>query len=637
MVNVKPSMRLKVKKGTFFMPESNGSVYFRNNAGSFRMEGKAIQQWVEKLVPMLNGEHSMADLTEGLSLPYRTRVYEMAEVLYTNGFLRDVSEDRHHELHPEVAAKFASQIEFLESFGDSACYRFQQFRQKKVIVVGEGDMVIGVVSALLTSGLATAHVIITDEEESSRRRVRELEAWARESDSEAAVSLAMENSFSWTDEIEPYEAVFYASHKDQHEERKAVLEACQKKQKWLIPILYSGTAGFAGPMEQPGSVPCFESAWRSLHTQEADEEAAERSISSPAAAMLTNVAVFEWFKKVTGVPDVHPSNHMFVLTNETLEGKWHPFKPNPLVTGSIAAERVENVLKETKEKEENEAWLYYFSEMASGPLGIFHRYEEGDLPQLPLSQCEVQAVDIQSVEPHPGIICAAMTHEEARKEAGLTGVEQYLAPLKQDILNALEAAKDRESRLYLGAGESGTRTAISRSLTNMLEENWKTQVNEEKGTPARLELRKVEDERCRFYYQALTTMKKEPELGIGEDAYGFPVVWIKTRNNQWYGTVGFTRTLALRGALRRALLEAQNNITFPEAPVVSIKEFKKGLVQLVDVPSCESDDPEVLQSVIERIKRSHKDLSFIKVTMDPFKDDGIIDLFGVVVSEEESG
>ncbi|MGP4077364.1 bacteriocin maturation protein [Halobacillus sp. K22] len=634
MVNVKPSMRLKVKKGTFFMPEPNGNVYFRNNAGSFRMEGKAIQQWVEKLVPMLNGEHSMADLTEGLSMPYRTRVYEMAEVLYTNGFLRDVSEDRHHELHPEVAAKFASQIEFLESFGDSPCFRFQQYRHKKVIVVGEGDMVIGVVSALLTSGMATIHVIITDENESGRRRVRELEAWARESDPEAAVSLALENPFSWTNEIEPYEAVFYASHKDQHEEREAVLKACHKKQKWFIPILCSGTEGFAGPMERPGSDHCFESAWRSLQKQ--DEEPGG-SISSPAAAMLTNVAVFEWFKKVTGVPDVHPSSHMFVLTNETLEGKWHPFKPHPLVTGSIAVERVENVLKETNKKEENQDWLYYFSEMASGPLGILRRYEEGDLPQLPLSQCEVQAIDIQSVEPHPGIICAAMTHEEARREAGLTGVEQYLAPLKQDILNALEAAKDRESRLYLGAGESGTRTAISRTLTNMLEENWKTQVNEEKGTPARLELRKVEDERCRFYYQALTTMNKEPELGIGEDAYGFPVVWIKTRNNQWYGTVGFTRTLALREALRRTLVEAQNNTTFPGASAVSINAFKKGLVQLVDVPSCESDDPEVLQSVIQRLERHHKDLSFIKVTMDPFKDDGIIDLFGVVVREEESG
>ncbi|SFF96205.1 putative thiazole-containing bacteriocin maturation protein [Halobacillus alkaliphilus] len=639
-MNVKPSMCLKVKKGTFFMPEPDGSVYFRNNAGSFRMEGKAIHQWVEKLVPMLNGEHSLADLTEGLSQPYHARVYEMTDVLYNNGFLRDVSEDRPHELHPQVAEKFASQIEFLESFGDSASFRFQQYRKKKVVAAGEGSMLLGLVSALLTSGLSGFHVIVTDENESVRRRVRELEAWARETDPEVRLSIALEPPFSWEQEVEPYDAVFYASHQDHHEERKSLLTACHKKHKWFIPMLCSGTEGFAGPMERPGSDYCFESAWLSLGRKEGDEGDPGRIISSPAAAMLTNVAVFEWFKKMTGVPDVHPSNHMFVLTNETLEGKWHSFKPHPLVTGHIAAERVEDVLEKTKDKEAKpeKEWFFYFSELASGPLGIFCRYEEGDLPQLPLSQCEVQAVDIHSVNPHASIICAAMTHEEARREAGLAGIEQYLSPLKKDILNSLDAANERTARLYLGAGEAGTRTAFSRALTNLLEEHWKLQVSETEMTPAKLELNRIEDEQCRFYYQALQTLKKTVELGIGEDAYGFPVVWTKARNQKWHGSIGFTRTLALREALRRALMEEQNpgRTAASDACFASMKN-KNGGVHSLDIPFCESGDPEVLMSVIQRLKRSHQDLFFTKVSMDPFKDDGIIDLFGVVVREEETG
>ncbi|MFP3488751.1 bacteriocin maturation protein, partial [Staphylococcus sp. SIMBA_130] len=98
MTNVQPSMRLKLKKGTFFMPEPSGSVYFRNNAGSFRMEGSTIHQWIEKLIPMYNGEYSLENLTEGLTKPYRDRVYEITNTLYTNGFLRDVSQDLPHEL-----------------------------------------------------------------------------------------------------------------------------------------------------------------------------------------------------------------------------------------------------------------------------------------------------------------------------------------------------------------------------------------------------------------------------------------------------------------------------------------------------------------------------------------------------------
>ena len=58
MTNLTPSMRLKVKRDTFFLPDSNSGVYFRNNISSFRMEGQEIDQWIEKLVPMFNGKYS---------------------------------------------------------------------------------------------------------------------------------------------------------------------------------------------------------------------------------------------------------------------------------------------------------------------------------------------------------------------------------------------------------------------------------------------------------------------------------------------------------------------------------------------------------------------------------------------------
>ncbi len=39
MSNLTPMMRLKVKRDTFFLPDSNSGVYFRNNKSSFRVEG----------------------------------------------------------------------------------------------------------------------------------------------------------------------------------------------------------------------------------------------------------------------------------------------------------------------------------------------------------------------------------------------------------------------------------------------------------------------------------------------------------------------------------------------------------------------------------------------------------------------
>ena len=65
------------------------------------MEGNTIYQWIEKLMPLFNGEQSLGDITEGLTAQYRNRVYELGETLYKNGFVRDVSQDRTHELNPK--------------------------------------------------------------------------------------------------------------------------------------------------------------------------------------------------------------------------------------------------------------------------------------------------------------------------------------------------------------------------------------------------------------------------------------------------------------------------------------------------------------------------------------------------------
>lgn len=105
MTKLPLSMRLKVKRDTFFLPERNKGVYFRNNLSSFRMEGSTIDQWIEKLMPMLNGEYTLGELTDGLPGPYRNRVFEIAEALFRNGFVRDVSRDRPHQLTEQILNK----------------------------------------------------------------------------------------------------------------------------------------------------------------------------------------------------------------------------------------------------------------------------------------------------------------------------------------------------------------------------------------------------------------------------------------------------------------------------------------------------------------------------------------------------
>ena len=80
--------------------------------------------------------------------------------------------------------------------------------------------------------------------------------------------------------------------------------------------------------------------------------------------------------------------------------------------------------------------MEYFSRLTSEETGIFHTWEERNLTQLPLAQCYVQAVNPVSEGPAdllPEVVCAGFTHEEAKREAGLTGIEMYVSQMDRFI------------------------------------------------------------------------------------------------------------------------------------------------------------------------------------------------------------
>jgi putative thiazole-containing bacteriocin maturation protein len=231
MENLNHSMRPKVKGDTFFLPDPNGGVYFWNNEGSFRMEGETIGQWIEKLIPVLNGEHTLEDLTDGLPDQYRNQVFEITEVLYKNGFIRDVSQDCPHQLPDEVLQRYASQIEFLDTLCNSAAYRFQSYRQTKVLAVGAGPFLVSLVAELLESGLPKVHVLVTDSMPTNRQRLVELAAHSRKTDPEVAleeITLQKEGVSSWREVVQPFHSILYVSQESDVEELRVLHTACRR-------------------------------------------------------------------------------------------------------------------------------------------------------------------------------------------------------------------------------------------------------------------------------------------------------------------------------------------------------------------------------------------------------------------------
>ncbi|SFA89448.1 MULTISPECIES: putative thiazole-containing bacteriocin maturation protein [unclassified Bacillus (in: firmicutes)] len=653
MEKLNPSMRLKVKRDMFFLPDENRGVYFRNNLSSFRMEGSMIEKWVEKLIPMFNGENTLEYLTNGLPEAYRDRVYEIAGTLYRNGFVKDVSQDRPHHLKEKILEKYASQIEFVDNLVDSGAYRFQEYRQSKVLAIGSGPFLVSLVSSLLESGLPNFKVLITETVPTNRKRLKELVAHARKTDAEVFVEemvLKEDRASYWREIVKPFDSILYVSEGSDVEELRNLHVICKELKKVFLPSVCIEQMGMAGPLVRPDSDACWESAWRRMHQSVLSNHEPSSGFSPIAGAMLANLIVFDLYKDITGVKDREQKNQFFLLNLETMEGNWHSFLPHPLVTGLPSANLVEDferLLERDSGNGESDKLLLYFNELTSKQTGIFHIWEEGDLKQLPLAQCRVQVVDPLSDGPTKllqEIVITGLTHEEARREAGLTGIEAYVSRLV-DILDTpvpfmTGAERIIQLREFVGLGAGKTFVeSVYRGLQSCLADDLREEKANPKYTVSRVHLNTVEDERCNFYLQSLATMLEKPIVGLGKDVSGFPVVWIGTSDG-WFGSVDLNITMALRRSLQQALFKLQNNenpFTSRALTVPSVLLDEK-VTRSLDIPECKARiQTEILLDAIEVLERNGKKLAVYELGLEPFLKEEMAGVFAVCVRGEGLG
>jgi putative thiazole-containing bacteriocin maturation protein len=565
----------------------------------------------------------------------------------------EMIQERSHQLPDDFLKKYNDQIKYLNSFGDSGTYLFQCYRQAQILAVGSGLFLVHLAAALFESGLSKFHVLITDSVPTYRQRLQELAENARKSDPEVSVkeiTLLKKGVSSWREAVQPFSWILYGSPDGNVEELRALDQACRMEKKALLPAMCIQQVGIAGPLVYPHAGQCWESGWRRLHLSAYQKESILDDFSPTAGAMLANLIVFELLKAVTGVAESELENTFFLLDMQTLEGSFHSFIPHPLVTGLILAEQVQDFkprFGQNPSRGEQNGLFSYFGRLTSPVSGIFHLWDEGDLKHLPLSQCRVQVADPLSEGPAellPILIGAGMTHIEARREAGLVGIETYV--WRMAGLSATKISSNQESMktivephefIGVGAGET-FEEAVSRGLQKCLTEELRKQMSERRPTVLKVQLSTVEDVHCYYYLKVLNTMQGAPVIGSGEDLLGFPVMWVGT-SDRWYGCVGLDRTMALRMALQHALIQIQNNTAFLMEQSLNIPQLDAGenVPFNVKIPASEQiAQAELLQSALQVLKRNHKRLLVFDMVLEPFLKEKLGGIFGVLLRGEEN-
>ncbi|WNB90909.1 putative thiazole-containing bacteriocin maturation protein [Bacillus sp. NEB1478] len=630
------TMCLKVNRDTFVYPDSNRGVYLRNNVTSIRMEGNTIEKWLEKLIPLFDGNHTLEYITNGLPDSYKDQVYKIAQALYEKGFVRDISQDLSHQLPDHIVTKYASQIEYINHNGDSGGYRFQVYRQAKVAVIGSGSLLLSLVLSMIQSGHPNFTIISTDSEQIDHRRLDEIIAKASSSEPETEITLLFAEKNVSKENLEPFDFILYGSKDSDLDQLRTIQGICRDQGKHFLPVTILKDLAFAGPFVSAESEGCWESLYRRLH-QRSYESNGSNAYSTTAGALLANVAVFELFKEITGVQakiqNGTKEKLYYLLNLETLEGNWHTLIPHPLVSGCVNAEPIKDPLafleKANKEQKDLHSLFY---QITSKESGIFHLCEEEDLLQLPLSQCKVQVADPRSEGPtqlHPEIVCSGLTHEEARLEAGLSGIEMYVRSFGH-----LLDQSDHTSSWGIGTGATAL-DSLCRALQNGLHEELVKQSH--LGAVSKLELSLVNNDRCQFFINALSTLRSEPELYLGQELFGFPVVWVKS-NCEWYGSVGLNRKIALCRALQTALMDAQNKETFgnPYGVMVSSITLKNEVQPNAPVPSFEEESlQETFSWALDTLKNNKMQVRFFTIHAESILSENTAGLFGMTISGGE--
>jgi hypothetical protein len=158
------------------------------------------------------------------------------------------------------------------------------------------------------------------------------------------------------------------------------------------------------------------------------------------------------------------------------------------------------------------------------------------------------------------------------------------------------------------------------------------QLAEQKNVVTRVQLSEVEDERCRYYLQALTTMQGAPIIGLGKEVSGFPVVWVGT-NDRWYGSVDLNSTMALQKALQQALMNGkiQSAQALPNSSVFLAEKAPQSLVIRTS-----EEISEVLQSAMQVLKRNRKRILVFELGLEPILKKELVGVYGTLLREEES-
>ncbi len=450
------NMRPKFNADTCYIPVRDG-VYLRSNNSRLMLKGKSLYRLLEHLVPHLNGNATLEEITEGLDTDRKRMVTNLIEKLFVHHFLQDTSQDHLHTLRPAQLESYSLDITFIESFQTSAAYQFERFRNTHLLIIGSGLSFTLLVQASLQCGVRQIDVIITPESDmGSSSHPDTLDLFATCDSEQIVRSIDVPR---WDDEanvlntLQGYDALLHISERPMLARAKLFNKLCVEQQKTIIQAIVVDDHAWVGPLVSPETGGCWECAWRRLqsnltplseqlpHYEFHDQPTVSTSqfLALPTAIITANRLIFELFKYVTQTGFTQTVGNLLEIDLQTYLSESHPFLPHPhclacqhplIPTAFQFLEQIQQV------QHQGPIGLDTFSENAArcvdNRLGLFTAVDDDNFVQAPLTVYQVHLsnpmLSKRESEP-PTVVTASTDRVNARLRACQRACECYAANL----------------------------------------------------------------------------------------------------------------------------------------------------------------------------------------------------------------
>src|SRR5579875_80001 len=458
-------MRPRLKSDTFSIPVEDG-LYLRNNEHSLVLKGKTLALWMERIAPLLDGNHDLEYLCRNLPTEKQAMVSRLVSILLEQGYARDCSADEPHTLSPLLQDIYSSAIAFIDYHTGSGPYRFQQFLAQPLLAIASGDALVALAHALLETG--NRHIYLADSGEGSTDydRISALLS-TLQADRDADLTLHTAHIENWNDDdsmqemLKAYTCVllFSTGRSPVFVQRLSAL--CYRAGTVFIPAVTLPHEVVIGPTQHPGKPACWQ-CYRLRHGSARQAAVDSEDASSPpgktAIALTANLLVLECFKQATEIQKETLDGQVFVLGLQRLESSLHPVFPHPLCPvcsqpSLPSADHLSHEIARLQQREPapvREEFLKQTERWIDEQGGIFVRLDEQDFYQLPLVRCRVAV----ALPP------ASLETQLAAHAAGLDYLEVRELALRQAAALYLERLVDSRELLLASYAELASRQAI---------------------------------------------------------------------------------------------------------------------------------------------------------------------------------